>query len=137
VDYPLIEGRILAWLTHHYRSDGLLYWHVNYWARNPIIRDWHEPYLEDWTLPCIARMTGDGVLTYPLPDGIASSLRLEAVRDGSEDYDLLAAVAVRYGNERADALAGKLIRGMTDFSRDPQELHAVRNELFDALEPQP
>jgi hypothetical protein len=137
VDYPLIEGRLLAWLTHRYRADGLLYWHVNYWAKNPVIRDWREPYLDDWTLPCIARMTGDGVLAYPLADGLASSLRLEAVRDGSEDYDLLAAVAARHGSERADALADKLIRSMTDFSRDPQALQQVRDELFDALDLQP
>lgn len=134
VDYPTIEGRVLGWLTYRYRSDGLLYWHVNYWARNPIVRDWHEPYLDNWTLPCIARMTGDGVLAYPLADGLASSLRLEAVRDGSEDYDLLAAVAAKCGSEEADALAEKLVRTMTDFTRNPAQLNQVRNELFVALE---
>lgn len=134
VDHPTIEGRLLAWQTYRYRSDGLLYWHVNYWAKNPIIRDWRQPYLDSWTLPCILRMTGDGVLVYPLADGLASSLRLEAVRDGSEDYDLLAAVAAKHGAERADALAQKLIRGMTDFSRDPQELNRVRTGLFDLLD---
>ncbi|MBT7165603.1 MAG: DUF4091 domain-containing protein [Victivallales bacterium] len=134
VDYPTIEGRILSWLTYRYRSDGLLYWHVNYWANNPIIRDWSDPYLEDWKLPCIARMTGDGVLVYPLADGLASSVRLEAVRDGSEDYDLLAAVANKHGANRANALAQRLVRDMTDFTRNPQELEQVRSELFDALE---
>ena len=39
-------------------------------------------------------MTGDGLLVYPLADRVlASSIRLETVRDGSEDYDLLDAVA--------------------------------------------
>ena len=134
VDYPLIEGRILSWLTYRYRSDGLLYWHVNYWGSNPVIRDWRDPYLDDWKLPCVHRMTGDGVLVYPLADALASSIRLVAVRDGSEDYDLLAAVAARHGADRAAAFAARLVRGMTDFSRDPQELRQIRRELFDALD---
>jgi hypothetical protein len=134
VDYPTIEGRLLAWFTYRYQADGLLYWHVNYWAKNPIIDTWREPYLDDWSLPCIARMTGDGVLVYPLADGLASSLRLEAVRDGSEDYDLLAAVAAKLGTERTDALLQTMVRGMTDFDRDPQALNRIRAKLFDALE---
>jgi hypothetical protein len=134
VDYPTIEGRLLAWFTYRYQADGLLYWHVNYWARNPIIDTWREPYLDDWSLPCIARMTGDGVLVYPLADGLASSLRLEAVRDGSEDYDLLAAVTAKLGTERTNGLLQTMLRSMTDFDRDPQTLNRIRAKLFDALE---
>lgn len=131
VDYPAIEGRLLAWMTYGYESDGLLYWHVNYWQDAPIA-DWREPYLDRWRLPCIASMTGDGLLVYPLADRVlASSIRLETVRDGSEDYDLLDAVAARHGREAAMGVYRRLVTSLTEYDRDPQVLAAARQALFD------
>ena len=31
LEYPPVEGRLLGWMTHLYRADGLLYWNVNFW----------------------------------------------------------------------------------------------------------
>ncbi|MCK5802965.1 MAG: DUF4091 domain-containing protein [Lentisphaeria bacterium] len=134
IDYPAIEGRLLGWMTYGYESDGLLYWHVNYWKSGPIA-DWREPYLVDWKLPCVARMSGDGLLVYPLADDrLASSIRLETIRDGSEDYDLLAAVAEKHGRKAAMGIFDRLVVSMTEYNRDPQALAAARHALFELAE---
>ena len=132
MDYPTIEARLLSWMTFGQEADGLLYWHVNLWHPNRIL-DIKDPYL-DWKSPYIAGTTGDGCLTYPTPDGPVSSIRLENIRDGIEDYDYLALLADTQGREAAEKAVGRLVKSMTEFSRDPAALEAVRAELADRLE---
>ena len=61
------------------------------------------------------------------------SIRLENIRDGIEDYQLLAALAARDGVEVARALSGQLVRSLVDYSRDPTELARVRGALLESL----
>ncbi len=132
MDYPSIEGRLLAWMTYRFQADGLLFWHVNLWRPNPII-DGTDPYL-DWKPTTVWNMTGDGCLTYPTAAGPASSIRLENIRDGLEDYDYLAILADAQGRETANGYVERLVKTMTDFSRDPAALAAVRDEIADRIE---
>ena len=132
MDYPSIEGRLLGWMTYGFQADGLLFWHVNLWHPNRII-DGSDPYL-DWKPACVANMTGDGCLTYPTPAGPVSSIRLENVRDGLEDYDYLALLADAQGQEVAREYVGRLVTSMTDFTRDPAALSAVRDEIAGRIE---
>ena len=125
MDYPTIEGRLLAWMTYGHQADGLLFWHVNCWRNNKVI-DWRDPYLSDWQATSIVNMTGDGVLTYPTPDGPVSSIRLENIRDGIEDYDYLSLLADTKGRAAAMAHFSALVRSMTDFSRQATELYRTR-----------
>lgn len=135
VDYPSIEGRLLGWMTFGYEADGLLYWHVNYWHPNRIITA-ADPYL-DWKSPCIAQMTGDGCLMYPTPEGPVSSIRLENIRDGLEDYDYLAMLADAKGRAAAEAFVSRLVKSQTEFLRDPAALCRVREEIAAQLEAAP
>ena len=132
MDYPSIEGRLLGWMTYGFQADGLLFWHVNLWHPNRII-DGTDPYL-DWKPQCVWGMTGDGCLTYPTPAGPVSSIRLENIRDGLEDYDYLALLADARGHDAAKQYVGRLVKSMTDFSRDPAALAAVRDEIADQIE---
>ena len=132
LDYPSIEGRLLGWMTYGFQADGLLFWHVNLWHPNRII-DGSDPYL-DWKPACVANMTGDGCLTYPTPAGPVSSIRLENIRDGLEDYDYLALLADAQGYEAAKKYVGRLVKSMTEFTRDPAALTAVRDEIADQIE---
>jgi hypothetical protein len=132
MDYPSIEGRLLGWMTYGYQADGLLFWHVNLWHPNRVI-DSSGPYL-DWKPTCVVNMTGDGCLTYPTPAGPVSSIRLENIRDGLEDYDYLALLGDARGREVAKRYVDRLVKSMTDFSRDPAALTAVRNEIADQIE---
>ena len=132
MDYPSIEGRLLGWMTYGFQADGLLFWHVNLWHPNRII-DGNDPYL-DWKPACVAGMTGDGCLTYPTAAGPVSSIRLENIRDGLEDYDYLALLADARGYEAAKKYVDRLVKSMTDFTRDPAALSTVRDEIANQIE---
>jgi len=132
-EYPPIEGRLLGWLTYHYRSDGLLFWHVNLWPDRPPLQT-GDTFLHEWVAVHSLKMPGDGQLLYPGTDGPLPSIRLAQVRDGIEDYEWLQMLEHRAGRAAADAMTGELIRSMTDFTRDPAALRRVRARIADALE---
>ena len=131
LEYLPIEGRILGWMTHLYRADGLLYWHVNWWKDACL--DERDTYFPDWKTGQIPRMPGDGVLMYPGKEHILPSIRLAQVRDCVEDYEWLQLVAAKDGAGAADAVSRTLIRSMTDFTRDPAQLLEMRSRLADII----
>lgn len=128
VEYPFIEGRLLAWQTFRHKADGLLYWHVNAWTDN-FYFDESLCYQTAFKLNSIQEMPGDGQLLYPGAGGPLPSIRLANIRDGSEDYDYLA----MYGEKGRD-FCKKLAPSMTKFSRDPKQLRAFRRQIAEALE---
>ena len=128
VEYPFIEGRLLAWQTFRHKADGLLYWHVNAWS-DKFYFDESLCYQTAFKLNSIEEMPGDGQLLYPGAGGPLPSIRLANIRDGSEDYDYLA----MYGEKGRD-FCKKLAPSMTKFSRDPRQLRAFRRQIAEALE---
>ena len=128
VEYPFIEGRLLAWQTFRHKADGLLYWHVNAWT-DKFYFDESLCYQTAFKLNSIEEMPGDGQLLYPGAGGPLPSIRLANIRDGSEDYDYLA----MYGEKGRD-FCKKLAPSMTKFSRDPRQLRAFRRQIAEALE---
>ena len=128
VEYPFIEGRLLAWQTFRHKADGLLYWHVNAWT-DKFYFDESLCYQTAFKLNSIEEMPGDGQLLYPGAGGPLPSIRLANIRDGSEDYDYLA----MYGEKGRDSCK-KLAPSMTKFSRDPRQLRAFRRQIAEALE---
>ena len=127
MEYPLIEGRLLGWMTHLYRADGLLYWHVNFW-NGPRV-DEEDTYLPTWKTGNGLHMPGDGVLLYPGKDHILPSIRLAQIRDCVEDYEWLQLAASKAGADAVDAISKTLIRSMTDYTRNPSDLRAARQKL--------
>ena len=131
LEYPPIEGRLLGWMTHLYRTDGLLFWHVNFW-NGPCI-DESDTFLPEWKTFSSLRMPGDGVLLYPGKTHILPSIRLAQVRDGVEDYEWLQLAAAKAGADAADAASWTLIRSMTDFTRDSARLLEARARLAEII----
>ena len=60
-------------MTHLYRADGLLYWHVNFW-NGPCI-DEGDTFFPAWDTSSALSMPGDGVLLYPGKDHVLPSIR--------------------------------------------------------------
>lgn len=100
IEYPLIDCRILPWLTWKYDIEGLLYWGANYWGEDNLKgdninekwphRNWVSANFKEDRREGINYYNGDGHLIYPGPNGTAlSSIRLEALRDGMEDFEYL------------------------------------------------
>lgn len=88
LDIPLIKTRIMYWGAAKYNLAGYLHWGFNCYRLG------QDPYKnlcpqfsavhEERYLP-----PGDTHLVYPGPEGPYSSVRLEQIRKGIEDYELL------------------------------------------------
>ena len=131
LEYPPAEGRLLGWMTHLYRADGLLYWHVNYWD-GPCI-DEGDTFIPNWKTASPHRMPGDGIMLYPGREHILPSIRLAQVRDAVEDYEWLQLAAAKAGPDAANAASRTLIRSMTDFTRAPADIRAARDCLAEII----
>jgi hypothetical protein len=123
MEYPFIEGRLLAWMTYLYRADGFLYWHVNCW-QNARRFDEATCYQPDFTVVVEKSMTGDGQLLYPGANQPLPSIRLANIRDGSEDYDYLTLCGTSSREE-----CSRLITNLKEFSRDPALLRQMRRQV--------
>lgn len=100
IEDELISSRLLSWMMYDYGVTGNLYWNAALYAwresafGNLILQDYYSTALRYPTA------NGDGFLLYPgRPygiDGPVGSVRLNSIRDGNEDYDLLYALEEMY-----------------------------------------
>jgi Glycoside hydrolase 123, catalytic domain len=129
IDYPLLKTRLLPWFDFRYGLTGFLHWGGNDWAADPFQNT--EPALEDGkeVLPA-----GDAFITYPWRDkySIHSSIRLEAMREGIEDYELLRALAAK-NPEKAKQIAHTAIPQLTDYVRDVPAFRRLEAELLKSV----
>jgi hypothetical protein len=133
LDEPLINERILpGFLGHALGATGVLYWRIDAFGQG-----------DPWTVAPTSESggedyPGDGQLVYPGADvgvrGVVPSLRLKALRDGEEDYELLG-LAQRVGiGARADAIATGVARDWHAWSRDPRVLERARIRIAELVE---
>ena len=119
--------RVLFWQTYMYDIKGVLYWSVNEWYNG---REWRTM---DLTFPY-----GDGRLIYcgskfRLREPI-STIRLEQIRDGIEDYQYMAMIEELYGSEKVDELIAKVTTDILEYTDDSEVLRSVRNEMGELIE---
>ena len=168
VDYPATDPRVLFWMNWKYGANGFLYHALNMWHSNRAV-DGLPEYLiahDDpaaraaiaagkrwpqvpWNTFTYSDFNGDGHLIYPGPDGRPlSSMRLECIRDGIEDYEyfhllseLTAALEgpARYDVlvRRAKALLGVepwVVTSLTRYTRDPEMILRARRDLAEHIE---
>lgn len=145
----LLSCRTIAWMQRHYGVKGHLYWLVNGFrylgeenseqAKHfDVFRNAHRR--EDFP-------AGDGLLLYPSAryrgEAPFPSMRLENLREGLEDYELLGLLEKHYmeyakeydGFSAASAserFYSLLFTGMMSRS-DPEEFEIVREELLETL----
>lgn len=132
VDYPLIDVRLLHWVNFKYNLPGYLHWGLNFWHGDPFTKIEYN-----WGSPTSAfQPPGDTHIVYKGAYGPLSSIRLEALRDGIEDYELLRLLA-RKDPARAQAMCDSVVRSLTDYTRDSASFRGVRWQLLDALAENP
>lgn len=170
VDYPAIDPRIIFWMNWKYRVPGFLYYTVNNWTTNrtvgglpPAHRPHEDPEVREavksgkrwpevpWNTFTFDDFNGDGHLIYPGPDGKPiSSIRLECVRDGIEDYEYfyllneLVGRAEKAGSKVDAALLTKarkllavndeVVMSLTEYTLDPEVLLKTRQEVAETIE---
>ena len=131
IDYALIKSRLLQWFNFRYDLTGFLHWGGNYWSPQPVLDT--QPLLgESWETSIIP--PGDAFIVYPDKEhkSILSSIRLEAMRESIEDYELLRVLEKQDANA-AQALARKAIPGFTTYVRDPAEFRRIHQQLLEEL----
>ena len=91
IDDYLIGARSMRWMQQAYDLDGYLYWCTNQYTQDGYLIDPYELAGRYWYGG--GTYNGDGFLFYPGAkyelDAPLGSIRLEALRDGQEDYNLL------------------------------------------------
>lgn len=151
------QHRALFWQTWRNGVDGILYWGMNFWSwyqsewpanyTGPTQRVQPKGYSNFCSVP---GAPGDGFSMYPgpSPSQPMSSIRLEIMRDGEEDYEYLrmldrliekaepaggnGAVLTRARRARRDARL--LVPGLTDYKKTGAPYLDVREEIGDAIE---
>lgn len=128
IDYPLLKVRLLHWLNFRYGFTGFLHWGWNYWTPEPV-KD-TQPVIDANTqlLP-----PGDAFIVYPDRErnSVYSSIRLETMREGIEDYELLRMLAMK-NPAAAEKLAQAVIKSFTEYVRDPAKFREVEKQLLEA-----
>ena len=73
---------------------------------------------------------GDTHILYPGPEGPWSSVRFEAMRQGMEDFEIIARARARDA-ARADALVRTCVRAFNDWTADVPLYRRTRRALLD------
>jgi hypothetical protein len=130
VDYPLLKTRLLHWFNFRHDLSGYLHWGGNYWDSDPYQNTEVVINAGQDLLP-----PGDAFITYPWREKntIRSSIRLEAMREGIEDYELLRAAEAK-DSARAHQIAAKAVPNITDYTRDVVTFRRLHQELLAAAE---
>ncbi len=79
LDQSLLKARVLFWIDYLYNLNGYLHWGLNHFAGDPYSQ---EGISKDLPL-------GDRAIVYPGKEGLLSSLRFSAQRDGIQDFEYL------------------------------------------------
>ncbi|HTL29793.1 MAG TPA: DUF4091 domain-containing protein, partial [Tepidisphaeraceae bacterium] len=157
IEQPASQHRILFWQTWSHDVDGLLYWGMNFWSwyeykwpegtKGPTMR---LPAKDAPNFVSVPEAPGDGCSMYPgpTPSQPLSSIRLEVMRDGEEDYeyfkmlDRLIQTADDAHKSSPELEAAKKLRdhakqmveSLTDYDKNPEPYLALRNQIGDAIE---
>lgn len=127
------EPIVSIWQCKMAGASGILYWDATYWNADP---------MNDLTPLVGTTSQGDGILLYsgaqigsyePI-----SSIRLETVRMGIQDYQLLTMLEEALGEEAAAEMVAMVTEDVITYTSDDDYLHAVRvlllQKVADALQ---
>ena len=145
LDVPAVEARAFFWIAWRYQYTGWLHWELNVWSNN-VDGDKRWPEVP-WNPARSGVRNGEVGRIYPGPDATPlPSVRLENMRDGIEDYDVMwllreQARKLPEGSQTrlaTEKLIDETIRALcpsrAHFERDPQTVLAHHTRLRLALE---
>ncbi len=127
IEQPLIKTRLLHWVNYRYGITGYLHWGLNAWSDDP----WGE------TTGIITESGnilpgGDCWIVYPGEGRLYPSIRLEAMRDGIADYELLRQYGQKYPEEAAET-ARLAVYNFQRYDTDIRSFRIKRKMMLEAL----
>ncbi len=127
IELPLIKTRLLHWINFRFGATGYLHWGWDFWNDNCLEESSGIIPEAGFVMP-----GGDAFITYPAKGKILSSIRLEAMRDGIEDYELLKML-----EQKQPAVAREICRlEVYEFSKydlDIKSFRARRKQILQLL----
>jgi hypothetical protein len=123
IELPLLKTRLIHWLNFKYGATGYLHWGFNYWQNDPN----KEASLK--TENGIVWPGGDSWIVYPGKNKINSSIRLEAMRDGVEDYTLLKMLEKK-NSKIAQELCNSIIYSWDSYNMDSTKFWQIRHRIL-------
>lgn len=133
VDMPGVMHRILFWQQKYYNVDGFLYWSSNYW------HGVNDPWTDMRTVKQLSEnVFGDGSILYNGNkagiEGPVGSLRVEAVRDGIEDFDMLVIAEKLLGKDFVENHIKEITTSLVKYTRDDDKFASARVALGEAVD---
>lgn len=133
VDQLGIQHRLLFWQQKYYGADGFLYWGANYWEGTD------DPWSDMATVKNLSpNVFGDGSLLYNGDKagvyGACGSMRLEAVRDGIEDFDMFTLAEQTLGSDWVKEKIAEITPSLTKYIKNSDKFSEARKAVGDALE---
>lgn len=127
VDFPPINYRIYTWINQIYGYNGLLYWRVDQWSKEPWVSFGREN-----------EYPGDGMLVYPgdpvgITNGIVPSMRLKILRESIEDYEYIEILKSLGEGEFALKTVKQVARDWKKWTRDHKQLMKSRKILGEKI----
>lgn len=127
-----VAQRVLFWQQYDNGVEGFLYNFANFW-----MGDCKDPYNNNVTNSAFPNAHGESILIYPGNayglDTPVGSLRLEAMRDGIEDYQLFTMLDAKRDN-LTDPIIDRMTTGMVSYSVSDEEYYNARIALGKAVE---
>jgi len=127
IEQPLIKTRLLHWINFRYASPGYLHWGFNWWTDDPFNETTRIQTESGLVLPA-----GDSWIVYPAQGRVLSSIRLEAMRDGIVDHELLCRLAEKRPDE-AKELARQVVYGFTQYDINVPAFREKRKTILKLL----
>ncbi|MCK5469557.1 MAG: DUF4091 domain-containing protein [Cyclobacteriaceae bacterium] len=127
IELPLIKTRILHWINYRYDIPGYLHWGFNFWRGDPYDETTSIQLESGTILP-----GGDAWICYPGSGTIFSSIRLEAMRDGIVDYELLCMLGEKYPEEAAE-LARQIVYRFDYYDINIKAFREKRRRILELL----
>lgn len=128
LDQELIRTRYLHWTNYIYGLKGYLHWGFNQYVYKELFVCCEEKNgASDGPLPA-----GDSHIVYPKDNKLLPSVRLEMMRAGCEDYELISLLAKK-NKQKADAIVSSVIRSFTDYTKNVDEFEAAYKKLLEML----
>lgn len=137
VDDSPMQNRVFQWLAFAYGVSGEIYYQVDHCWAYPCGNGTNDPFV---SLRAYGG-NGDGTLVYPGKPSriggssptILSSIRLEHIRDGYEDYEYLWMLQANGERAFADEITKSFIESAWNFSEDPEKLQHARRRIGEHL----
>lgn len=131
MDYPLLSTRYLHWGNYKYNLTGFLHWAANHYQKGQDPFEQNCPHHINTDSECILP-PGDTHIIYPGKGEPWMSIRLEAEREGAEEYELLCKLS-KHNKQKADELCATVFHSFKDVEFDVKKFIETKKALLEAL----